>query len=165
MISYWREIAIGALILALAGQQVRILSEKQAHTQTKTQHARVLQDLAEKTTKAYKAVLADQNARAAHLRALDEKHTKELQNAQAENDRLAECVRTGKCGLRIRAVCPATRDGVPQAAGAPRVDDAEGPRLDDAATRDYFRLRAGIETAQRQIAGLQDYITSVCLAP
>lgn len=163
MIQYWREIAIGALVLALAGQQVRVHSEKQAHAQTKTQNAMVLQNLAEKTSAAYKAVLAENEAHARELAEMDAKRLKELQDAKNENDRLAECVRSGKCGLRVRAVCPAGGGGVPQTTTATSVADAAGPRLDDAAERDYFRLRERISVITKQVEGLQEYIRRSCV--
>ena len=161
--TYWREAVIVGLVLALAGQQVRVSNEKADHQRTKTQHAEVLRDLAEKTLAAYEAVMADQTARAQAVAALDNKHTKELTDARIENSRLADAVRSGERRLRLRASCPATGTGVPQTPGATGVVDGPGPRLDDTAERDYFRLRDGIATAQQQIAGLQDYVRDVCL--
>ena len=154
--TYWREAVIVGLVLALAGQQVRVSNEK-------TQHAEVLRGLAEKTRATYEAVMTDQTARAQAMAALDNKHTKELTDARTENSRLADAVRSGERRLRVRASCPATGTGVPQAPGATGMADGSGPRLDDAAERDYFRLRDGIATAQQQIAGLQDYVRDVCL--
>ena len=161
--TYWREAVIVGLVLALAGQQVRVSNEKANHQKTKTQHAEVLRGLAEKTRAAYEAVMTDQTARAQAMAALDNKHTKELTDARTENSRLADAVRSGERRLRVRASCPATGTGVPKASGATGVVDGSGPRLDDTAERDYFRLRDGITTAQQQIAGLQDYVRDVCL--
>lgn len=161
--TYWREAAIVGLVLALAGQQVRVSNEKADHQRTKTQHAEVLRDLADKTLKAHQAAVADDEARKKVLAALDAKHTKELTDARIENSRLADAVRSGERRLRVRASCPSTGTGVPKASGATGVVDGSGPRLDDTAERDYFRLRDGIATAQQQIAGLQDYVRDVCL--
>ena len=61
--TYWREAVIVGLVLALAGQQVRVSNEKANHQKTKTQHAEVLRGLAEKTLKAYQAVVAEDTAR------------------------------------------------------------------------------------------------------
>lgn len=163
LLKFWREALIVLLLLSLAGQQVRVSNEKADHQRTKTQHAEVLRDLADKTLKAYRAVVADDDARKAAVAALDKKHTKELTDARTENSRLADAVRSGERRLRLRASCPATGTGVPQTPGATGVVDGPGPRLDDTAERDYFRLRDGIATAQQQIAGLQDYVRDVCL--
>jgi prophage endopeptidase len=43
------------------------------------------------------------------------------------------------------------------------MDDATGPRLTDAAERDYFTLRERIETITKQLTGLQQYVREQCL--
>lgn len=161
---YWHFVAIAALVALLGLSQVKLSSEKEAHANTRAGHALVLKDLADKTLKAYQAVVADDAARKAAVAALDQKHTKELNDEKKKSDDLRDCVRTGRCGLRVNASCSTPAGaGVPQTTGATRMADAAGPRLDDAAERDYFRLRDGIATARQQIAGLQDYIRDVCL--
>ena len=161
--TYWREAVIAGLVLALAGQQVRISNEKANHQETKATNAKVLQDLAQKTQAAYAAVMREQADRSKAVSSLDQKHTKELANANAENSRLADAVRSGERRLRINGACPATGAGVPQATGATAVADAAGPRLDEVAERHYFNLRTDIATARQQVAGLQEYVTTVCL--
>ena len=164
LVAYWREAAIVGLVLALAGQQVRVSNEKVDHQRTKTEHAETLRDLADKTLKAYQAAVADDEARKKVLAALDAKHTKELNDEKAKLEKLRADVAAGRVGLRVNAVCtPAAGTDVPPATGSTSVADATGPRLDDAAERDYFTLRAGIETSRKQIEGLQDYIRGVCL--
>ena len=163
LLKFWREALIVVLVLAVAGQQVRVADEKAEHQKTKAGHAMVLKDLADKTLKAYQAVVAEDDARKTAVAALDEKHTKELNHEKRKLETLQSDVRAGRVGLRVNAKCPApTGAGVPQAPGATSVADAAGPRLTDAAERDYFSLRTGIETARQQIAGLQDYIRDVC---
>ena len=162
--TYWREAVIVGLVLALAGQQVRVSNEKADHQRTKTQHTEVMRDLADKTLKAYQAAVADDEARKKVLAALDAKHTKELSDEKAKLEKLRADVAAGRVGLRVNAVCtPAAGTDVPPATGTTSVADATGPRLDDAAERDYFTLRAGIETSRKQIEGLQDYVRGVCL--
>ena len=161
--TYWREAVIAGLVLALAGQQVRISNEKANHQETKATNAKVLQGLAEKTQAAYAAVVRDQAARSEQVATLDQKHTKELANATDETSRLADAVRSGERRLHLNATCAPSRVGVPQATGAPAVADAAGPRLDDTAERDYFRRTGASATARQQIAGLQDYVKDVCL--
>lgn len=164
LLKFWREGLIVILLLALAGQQVRVSNEKADHQRTKTQHTEVMRDLADKTLKAYQAAAAADEARKKALAVLDAKHTKELNDEKAKLEKLRADVAAGRVGLRVNAVCaPAAGTNVPPATGATSVADAAGPRLDDAAERDYFRLRDGIATAQQQIAGLQDYIRGVCL--
>lgn len=161
---YWYVIAIAALVALLGLSQVKLSSEKEAHANTRAKNSAVLQDLADKTLKAYQAVVAEDTARKAAVAALDQKHTEELNNEKAKLETLRGDVAAGRVGLRVNATCaPAARTGVPQTTSATGVADAAGPRLDDAAERDYFRLRDGIATVRQQIAGLQEYIRGVCL--
>lgn len=92
---------------------------------------------------------------------LDEQYTQDIRHAHAEIERLRDSVAAGRQRLQLRAECPAR---VPAEAGATGVDDAAGPRLTDAAERDYWRLRERIETATGQIDALQQYIRAVCLS-
>lgn len=96
-----------------------------------------------------------QNGTQRAVAAIDEHRTKELNDAKNQIDDLRRAVDAGARKLQLAATCPTT--------GAAGVADATGPRLTDAAERDYFRLRERIETARSQIAGLQDYIRQVCL--
>ena len=161
---YWHFVAIAALVALLGLSHVRLSSEKEAHANTRAGHAAVLQDLADKTLKAYQAVVAEGEARQKAVAALDAKHTKELNDEKAKLEKLRADVAAGRVGLRVNATCtPAAGTGVPSATGATSVADATGPRLTDAAQRDYFTLRAGVETSRKQIEGLQDYVRGVCL--
>ena len=164
LLKFWREALIVGLVLAVAGQQVRVVGEKSAHQKTKADNAEVLRVLADKTLKAYPAVVAEDEARKAAVAALDEKHTKELNHEKRKLETLQSDVRAGRVGLRVNAACTtAAGTDVSSAAHTTSVADANGPRLTDAAQRDYFTLRAGIETSRQQIAGLQDYVRGVCL--
>ncbi|MDM1814939.1 lysis protein [Serratia ureilytica] len=87
---------------------------------------------------------------------IDLQRTQELEDAKSKIADLQRDVAIGARKLRVSASCqPAKSSGV---------DDATSPRLTDSAQRDYFTLRERIEIANRQIAGLQDYINQVCLA-
>ena len=164
LLKFWREGLIVVLLLGLAWQQTRVSNEKADHQRTKTQHAEVLRDLADKTLKVYRAAVADDEARKKVLAALDAKHTKELNDEKANLEKLRADVAAGRVGLRVNAVCtPAAGTDVPQATGATSVADAAGPRLDDAAERDYFTLRERIETVTNQLTGLQAYVREQCL--
>jgi prophage endopeptidase len=96
-----------------------------------------------------------QNKTQRAVAAIDENRSRELTNAKSKIDDLQRDVADGRRRLRLSATCPTTT--------AASLADADGPRLTDAAQRDYFTLRKRIETANSQIAGLQDYIRNVCL--
>ncbi len=87
---------------------------------------------------------------------IDLQRTQELEDAKSKIADLQRDVATGARKLRVSASC--------QSAKPSSVDDASSPRLTDSAQRDYFTLRERIAIANKQIAGLQDYINQVCLA-
>ncbi len=92
---------------------------------------------------------------------LDRKHTQDLTDAQAENERLAGAVDAGTKRLRVNASCPAVR--VPEAASATGMDDAATAELSASARQDYYALRRQITLTEAALAGLQAYVRSVCL--
>ncbi|QGH60182.1 lysis protein [Serratia proteamaculans] len=96
-----------------------------------------------------------QNSTQRAVAAIDENRTQELSDAKNKIDDLRRLVAAGARKLQLAATCPTS--------GTAGVADATGPRLTDAAERDYYRLRERIEIARSQIAGLQDYIKDVCL--
>ncbi|HFD3847265.1 lysis protein [Serratia marcescens] len=87
---------------------------------------------------------------------IDLQRTQELEDAKSKIADLQRDVATGARKLRVSASCQSSKPS--------GMDDAASPRLTDAAQRDYFTLRERIEIANKQIAGLQDYINQVCLA-
>ena len=104
------------------------------------------------------ATIKDMQIRQRDAAVLDAKYTKELADAKKQLDDLQRCVRTGKCGLRVNARC--SSNGTTGTSG---MGDATGPRLTDSAERDYFTLRERIVTVTKQVAYLQDYISTQCL--
>ncbi|EOV9030429.1 MULTISPECIES: lysis protein [Cronobacter] len=102
--------------------------------------------------------IKDMQRRQRDVAALDAKYTKELADAQENIAQLERDVAAGRKRLQLYATCPA--NGAP---GTTRVDDGTGPRLTDAAERDYWRLRNGIETLTSQLKGLQTYVREHCL--
>ncbi|QMA41382.1 lysis protein [Citrobacter freundii] len=104
------------------------------------------------------ATITDMVTRQRDVAALDAKYTQDLADAKKQLDDLQRCVRDGKCGLRVNAKCPANGT-----ASTGSLGDASGPRLTDAAQRDYFTLRERIATVTKQVGYLQEYINTQCL--
>lgn len=102
--------------------------------------------------------IKDMQTRQRDVTALDAKYTKELADAQAENDRLRADVVAGKRRLQIAATC--SKDGTPGTSG---VVDGSSPRLTADAELNYWRLRDGIATVTKQLTGLQEYVRTQCL--
>ncbi|HEI6738505.1 TPA: lysis protein [Yersinia enterocolitica] len=92
--------------------------------------------------------------------AIDIKYTKELADAKSENERLRADIASGTKRLQLNSTCPKP---VSKTTGPASVPDDASARLTNAAERDYLSLRERIGIATTQIAGLQDYITNVCL--
>lgn len=105
------------------------------------------------------ATIKDMQTRQRDVAALDAKYTKELADAKKTISDLRRDVDSGAKRLRIAATCP----GVPKAPSAPGVDDAGAPELTPDARRNYFDHRDGIETVNKMIHGMQDYIKEQCL--
>ncbi|WP_264041515.1 lysis protein [Pectobacterium carotovorum] len=102
-----------------------------------------------------KETITDMQTRQRDVAALDEKYTRELADAKKTISDLHLDVNAGRKRLRITATCGdnSTPSGVANAGTAQLTPDAE---------RDYFRLRDGIETTDKMIRGMQQYIREQC---
>ncbi|MEZ1330274.1 lysis protein [Enterobacter asburiae] len=105
------------------------------------------------------ATIKDMQTRQRDVAALDAKYTKELSDAKKTINDLRRDIDSGAKRLRIAATCP----GVSKATSAPGVDDAGAPELTPDARRNYFDHRDGIETVNKMIHGMQEYIDTQCL--
>ena len=104
------------------------------------------------------ATITDMTTRQRDVAALDAKYTKELADAQAENDRLRADVVAGKRRLQIAATC--SKD---ETTGSSGLVDGSSPRLTADAELNYWRLRDGIAAVTKQLTGLQEYVRTQCL--
>ncbi|HHN6461348.1 TPA: lysis protein [Escherichia coli] len=104
------------------------------------------------------ATITDMTTRQRDVAALDAKYTKELADANAENNRLRADVVAGKRRLQIAATC--SKD---ETTGASGLVDGSSPRLTADAELNYWRLRDGIDTVTKQLTGLQEYVRTQCL--
>ena len=104
------------------------------------------------------ATIKDMQVRQRDVAALDAKYTKELSDAKKTINDLRRDVDSGAKRLRIAATCP----GMSKATSATGVDDAGAPELTPDARRNYFDHRDGIETVNKMIHGMQEYIDTQC---
>lgn len=105
------------------------------------------------------ATISDMQKRQRDVAELDARYTKELTDANATIESLRADVSAGRKWLRVKAVCP----DMHKITAASGVDDGASPRLTDTAQRDYFTLRKRIETSDKMIRGLQQYIRTQCV--
>lgn len=152
----WRAMAVGILVVGIvvAGRLAFYYRDSYHHALDKQ---REFSQLAESRQK----IIVDMQARQRVVADIDAKYTRELTDAKATIDQLERSVIAGNQRLRVNASCKSV-SGHTTASG---LDDASRAGLNDTAQRDYFTLRKRIEIARSQIAGLQDYIRTVCLAP
>ena len=92
---------------------------------------------------------------------IDQNHTEGQADAQEQNESLRADVDAGTKRLRVSAVCPA---GVPTTASTARSTDERAAELDPAARPTYHALRRQLTDTELALAGLQDYVRTVCLA-
>ncbi|HDR2510136.1 TPA: lysis protein [Enterobacter roggenkampii] len=102
--------------------------------------------------------IKDMQTRQRDVAALDAKYTKELADANAENNRLRADVVAGKRRLQIAATC--SKD---ETTGSSGLVDGSSPRLTADAELNYWRLRDGIAAVTKQLTGLQEYVRTQCL--
>ncbi|HEE9994230.1 TPA: lysis protein [Citrobacter braakii] len=101
--------------------------------------------------------IKDMTVRQRDNAALDAKYTKELADANAENDALRKRLDNGG-RVRVQGKCPA-QDYTTSTGG---VGDAGTVELADVAGRNVLSIRAGIIRDQKALKYLQDYINTQC---
>ncbi|MEJ6313320.1 lysis protein [Enterobacter hormaechei] len=154
IISLLKKLWLPAVILSVFA----VLSWKVNHYRDNAITYKDQRDKATKSLRLANATITDMQTRQRDVAALDAKYTKELADAQAENDRLRADVVAGKRRLQIAATC--SKDETTGASGL--VDDSS-PRLTADAELNYWRLRDGIASVTKQLTGLQAYVREQCL--
>lgn len=147
---YWLQLLVIALIGVLAFSVNRYRDNAITYKDQR--------DKAAKNLITANATIKDMQVRQRDVAALDAKYTKELADANAENNRLRADVVAGKRRLQIAATC--SKD---ETAGASGLVDGSSPRLTADAELNYWRLRDGIDTVTKQLTGLQEYVRTQCL--
>lgn len=105
------------------------------------------------------ATIADMTVRQRDVAALDAKYTKELADANAENDALRKRLDNGG-RVRVKGSCPVsatTKTSVTSGMG----NDAT-VELSDVAGRNVLGIRSGIISDQTSLRTLQEYIKTQC---
>ena len=91
---------------------------------------------------------------------LDRRHTQEMADARAENDRLRADYVAGTRRVYVEAECPST---VPSETASSGMDDAGAAQLTGPAGHRYLDFRAAYREQRQQLMALQDYVFRVCL--
>ena len=144
LIANWRVLLTMALILLSA-----LMASLASHYHSKASEAL-------KTVKQQQQTITSMQQQQHDVAAIDAKYTRELNDAKQTITDLQRDVSSGAKRLRVNATCPVSNS----TATSGMANDAS-PGLTDSANRDYFTLRQRIATAEKQIAGLQEYIRSI----
>lgn len=105
-------------------------------------------------------IINDMQTRQRYVSELDAKYTKELADAQAENDALKRKLDNGgRVLVEGRCSIPAST----QAASTSSVGHDATVELSDVAGRNVLSIRSGIVSDQTALRLLQEYITNQCL--
>ena len=147
---YWLQL----LVLALIGMLVFFVNHYRDNAITYKDQ----RDKATKSVRMANDTIKDMQTRQRDVAALDAKYTKELADANAENNRLRADVVAGKRRLQIAATC--SKD---ETTGSSGLVDGSSPRLTADAELNYWRLRDGIAAVTKQLTGLQEYVRTQCL--
>lgn len=144
-------IIIAVFVLVLAGTGLLASHFRGNAIDYKAQRDKVTGDL-----KLANATIDDLQVRQREVAALDEKYTKELASAKAENDALQRKLDRGGRVL-VAGTCPK------QATQPASLDDGATVELSPVAGRNVLGIRAGIKEDRAKIVALQQYIKEQCL--
>ena len=122
----------------------------------RTQHAKTLQTIAEKTAAARDAVQKQERQMAAQLAELDKQKMEEINAAKSETNRLRRCIAAGTCGVRLNSTAGAASSRGAADVATPGVDNA-APALDVALQQRVLDLRDAIAEDSAALEYLQGY--------
>ena len=144
LIANWRVLLTMALILLSA-----LMASLASHYHSKASEAL-------KAVKQQQQTITKMQQQQHDVATIDAKYTRELNDAKQTITDLQRDVSTGAKRLRLNATCR-----VSNSSAAPGMAYDASAGLTDSANRDYFTLRQRIAIAEKQIAGLQEYIRSI----
>lgn len=122
----------------------------------RTQHARTLQDIAEKTAAALTAVRKYERLTATHLAETDRQKTEEINAAKSETNRLRRCIAAGTCGVRLISTAGTASSRGAADVAAPGMDNEAAAIHGDLQQR-VLDLRDAIVEDSAALEYLQEY--------
>ncbi|SAF88145.1 bacteriophage lysis protein [Enterobacter ludwigii] len=148
-----------AIIIAVIACIIVSLGWAVNHYRDNARDYKEQRDKANKDLNLAKETISDMQTRQRDVATLDAKYTQELADAKKTIIDLRRDVDSGNKRLRLSATCMGANNSTTSSS----VDDADSARLTDSAQRDYWSLRERIETSNKMILGLQEYINIQCL--
>lgn len=128
----------------------------------KSEHALALKSVSDKAAEDSEAARSREHGFQQQIAALDTEHTKERENAQRENAKLAADIATGRRRVQFAKADLATCElssGAVRSAGS--LGNATAIQLSTTAGRNILDIRAGIKDDQAKLVYLHDYIRAL----
>lgn len=142
----------------IAGSTVRGWKEQARFSAEVARHAETMKSISDAAAEAALRATKKAEEQQRKIAALDDQYTRELNHANAENERLRNAVADGTRRLRIQAKCPAGSSGVPATPNGTGVDSGTAVELSPEAGRAYSSLRAGIIADEAKLRACQDIL-------
>nr|WP_105625885.1 lysis protein [Cronobacter malonaticus] len=150
----WKLILFAVMTLLLAIAIVIASHYRTALTKTEASLTKVNREL-----NLAKDTISDMQTRQRDVAALDAKYTKELADANAENDALRKRLDNGG-RVRVKGSCSVS--ATTKTSGTSSVGNDATVELSDVAGRNVLGIRSGIISDQTSLRTLQEYIKTQC---
>ncbi|AWL02247.1 lysis system i-spanin subunit Rz [Stutzerimonas stutzeri] len=168
LLKQYKLIALAAAVLALMALSATGAWQWQGNAYGKrlADQAQAHETFLRQVAEANAAVILKQQAERldleSRLAASDQQRYGELRHAQQEIDRLSAAVADGSRRLSVRASCPAAAGGVPEAAGASRLDDgSQRANIHEEDARRIVAITGDADACAVKLAALQEWAREV----
>lgn len=168
LLKQYKLIALAAAVLALMALSATGAWQWQGNAYGKrlADQAQAHETFLRQVAEANAAVLLKQQAERldleSRLAASDQQRYGELRHAQQEIDRLSAAVADGSRRLSVRASCPAAAGGVPEAAGASRLDDgSQRANIHEEDARRIVGITGDADACAVKLTALQEWAREV----
>ncbi|MHA6476199.1 lysis system i-spanin subunit Rz [Stutzerimonas sp. KH-1] len=168
LLKQYKLIALAAAVLALMALSATGAWQWQGNAYGKrlADQAQAHETFLRQVAEANAAVILKQQAERldleSRLAASDQQRYGELRHAQQEIDRLSAAVADGSRRLSVRASCPAAAGGVPEAAGASRLDDgSQRANIHEEDARRIVAITGDADACAVKLTALQEWAREV----
>lgn len=162
----WLKVGVALALVAAGGFGAWVVRDTMAEAEVMTlkqDHERASREALDEALRTQKQRFDEERERMVKLAEIDKAELAKMKGTLDENNRLRECLRTGTCGLRVRAICPAAvgPSDLPPAQPGAGVDTGRTAELDGEARQAYLALRDGIAVATSQLRACQSALKNI----
>lgn len=168
LLKQYKLIALAAAVLALMALSATGAWQWQGNAYGKRladqaqAHETFLRQVAEANASVILKQQAERLDLESRLAASDQQRYGELRHAQQEIERLSAAVADGTRRLSVRASCPAAAGGVPEAAGASRLDDgSQRANIHEEDARRIVAITGDADACAVKLTALQEWAREV----